>query len=264
MSDQITFSFGKNWKNYSKTISDKSIEYARDDIEEWLGKDDFTNQRILDIGSGSGIHSLIFFQKKALEIISFDYDIYSVEATKNQWGNCGSPENWKVTQGSILDDAFISSLGKFNIVYSWGVLHHTGAMWQAIENALSLVDKDGLFFVSIYTKGDLYTQHLAIKQKYNQASPLGKKMMEWRCILSTMKHELKQGKNPLAWNQTKERGMNVYYDIVDWLGGLPYEVASPKEMNEFCQKFGFELIKIKEANQGGCSQYLFHKTKYEK
>lgn len=261
MTSNITFSFGKNWKNYAQTMTEKSINYARQDIEEWLGKDTCKDQRILDIGSGSGIHSLIFYQKGVKELFSFDYDPYSVETTKLQWQKVGSPQNWQITQGSILDRNFIASLGKFNIVYAWGVLHHTGQMWQAIENALSLVENQGYFFVSLYTKGDLYPEHLALKQRYNQASLIEKKWMEWKYIWGFMKQRIKQGKNPLGWNQTKERGMSIYYDIVDWLGGLPYEVASPAEVIEFCEKFGFILVKIKELDQGGCSQYLFQLAK---
>lgn len=257
MNSQITFSFGQNWKNYASHMDDSAINLAREDIEEWLGKYLITNQRVLDIGSGSGIHSYIFSQKGAKELISFDYDPYSVETTKNFWVKAGKPKTWQIMQGSVLDQDFLNQLGKFNIVYAWGVLHHTGQIWKAIENALSLVETKGYFFVSIYTKGPLYPTHLALKQKYNQASNWGKKYLEFKEIFGHMKQRLKKRKNPFGWNQTKERGMSVYYDIIDWLGGLPYEVASPTEMTEFCQKFGFEVKKMKELPEGGCSQYLF-------
>lgn len=259
MNEKITFSFGKNWQNYSKLIDQKLISFSQQDIEEWVEKTNMKNQRIIDIGCGSGIHSLVFYQEGARELLSFDYDIYSVETTKKLSTQVGNPKNWKIVQGSILDKQFIKDLGKFNLVYSWGVLHHTGALWQAIENALLLVETNGYFFVSIYTKGDNYPNHLALKQRYNQASPLGKKFLEYRYILGMMKGLLRHRKNPFNWNQTKERGMNVYYDILDWLGGLPYEVASPTEVIEFCQKFGFKLIKMKELSEGGCSQYLFQR-----
>lgn len=259
MNSNITFSFGKNWKNYAETINDTAIRIAREDIEDWLGIEGIDDKIVLDIGSGSGIHSLVFHQKGAKSLISFDYDIYSVETTKLLWEKAGKPGNWQITQGSILDKTFLEQLGKFNIVYAWGVLHHTGSMWEAIENTLALVENNGFLFVSLYTKGPNYEKHLALKQQYNKAFPLGKKVLEWKYILGMMKWRLKRRKNPFAWNETKERGMNVYYDIVDWLGGLPYEVASPTELIEFCQKFGFILIKIKELSEGGCSQYLFQK-----
>jgi 2-polyprenyl-6-hydroxyphenyl methylase/3-demethylubiquinone-9 3-methyltransferase len=259
MNNKITFSFGKNWSKYAITIDDLAINLASQDIDEWLGKELIRDKKVLDIGSGSGIHSLVFFKNQASQVLSFDYDIYSVETTKSLWDKEGKPSHWQVIQGSILDDIFTSNLGGFDIVYAWGVLHHTGAMWEAIKKTLSLVNSHGYLFMSLYTKGPNYQKHLALKQRYNNSSLFEKKYLEYKCILGVMKHRLKTGQNPFKWNQKKERGMNIYHDIIDWLGGLPYEVASPSDVVTFCQNFNFELKKIKELEEGGCSQYLFQK-----
>jgi SAM-dependent methyltransferase len=256
-SEVITFSFGKNWRSFVDQMSQDAVTHARRDIEEWLGAESIAGKTVLDIGSGSGIHSLCYFLLGAKEIVSVDVDPHSVEATRQLWRNAGSPENWRVIHGSILDREFTGTLGKHDIVYSWGVLHHTGAMWEAMANACSRVEQGGRFWIAIYVKGPSYPQHLALKQKYNRSSLLGKKMMIWKYILGLMRNRWKAGKNPFGWNETYYRGMDVYHDIVDWYGGLPYEVASKEEVVDFCEGRGFSVMRIDELGEGANNMYLF-------
>lgn len=253
----ITFSFGQNWKSYLQTLSDESIQLALGDIDDWLGRESVVGKTVLDIGCGSGIHSLCFYLLGAMEIVSFDVDPHSVEATRSLWEKSGRPSNWKILPGSILDKDFIKGLGTFEIVYSWGVLHHTGAMWEAIETACSLVMGQGLYWIALYVKGPNYTNHLALKQSYNRASETNKKFIAAREISKVMWRRLMSRQNPFTWNQKKERGMTVYHDLIDWLGGLPYEVAGADEVVEFCERRGFVLEKIHRGYEGGPNIFLF-------
>jgi 2-polyprenyl-3-methyl-5-hydroxy-6-metoxy-1,4-benzoquinol methylase len=253
------FEFGKNWKDFLNTVSETEIQKAAADIKRWLQTESLKGKRIIDIGSGSGIHSYVFYLMNAEELISFDYDTDSVEATKKIWQNAGSPDNWKITQGSILDTEFANSLGKFDIIYSWGVLHHTGNMWKAIENASSLLNANGIFWISIYQKGPAYPRHLKLKLKYNASSPAGKKIMIYSSVCKIMIKRVLSGKNPFKWNQKTDRGMNVYHDLIDWLGGLPYEVADKNEIEKFCNERNLKLEKAEIVTEGGCSNYLFRR-----
>ena len=258
MSDEnITFSFGRNWHDYVATVADREAESARQDIEFWLGSGRVEGRTVLDIGSGSGLHSLAFLNMKASRVRSFDADPYSVQSTRSLWEKAGSPEAWTVGDGSILDDAFLEALGHYDIVYSWGVLHHTGAMWQAVGNAAALVRPGGQFFISLYASGPRYEADLALKRKYNAASETGKRMMEWRWIANVMLGRLLRGRNPFAWNEKYVRGMNVFHDLRDWLGGLPYEVASEDEVVVFLRKRGFVLERIRVNGEGSCNIYVF-------
>ena len=256
--EQITFSFGKNWRSFVDTVSEDTVARARRDIEEWLGVETVAGKTVLDIGSGSGIHSLCYFLLGAKEIVSFDLDPFSVESTRLLWQRAGGPSNWHVTQGSILDPDFVAGLAKHDIVYSWGVLHHTGAMWKALDVAASLVKDGGRFWIAIYVKTPEYPQQLALKQSYNRASKFGKKVLEWKEIYKIMKARWHAGLNPLAWNEKKGRGMDIYHDIKDWLGGLPYEVASKEEVVDFCRERGFLVEKISEGEAN--TIYLFSLT----
>lgn len=255
--EQITFSFGENWRDFVEHMPDEAIERARSDIEEWLGPTGVAGKTVLDIGCGSGIHSLCFHMLRAKEIVSLDVDPHSVETTQLLWERAGRPSNWKILHGSVLDHDFVNQLGKHEIVYSWGVLHHTGGMWQAINNACTRVREGGRFWIALYVKGPKYPQHLRQKQQYNRSSSLGKKLMVWKYIFDLMRERRRLGMNPFAWNIRDGRGMDTYHDIIDWLGGLPYEVASREEVVEFCGERGLVPEKIKETPEGGNNIYLF-------
>ena len=116
----VTFSFGENWRDFLTRTDETDIQQAANDIEDWMGQSNVKGKRVIDIGSGSGIHSLIFYKMGAKEIISFDYDPNSVQATTSMWESVGKPNNWKVFQGSVLETDFLEQFGKFDIVYSWG------------------------------------------------------------------------------------------------------------------------------------------------
>lgn len=227
------------------------------DIEEWLGRESVSGKTVLDVGCGSGIHSLCFHLLGAREVVSLDVDPYSVESTRVLWERAGRPPSWRVIRGSILDKDFAAGLGTHEIVYSWGVLHHTGSMWEAVGNACSLAARGGVLWVALYAKGPKYPEHLALKQSYNRASAVGKKLLVWKEIYELMRLRWSLRQNPFAWNEKRERGMDTYHDLVDWLGGLPYEVASKEEVVSFCQDRGLVLKKIHEVPEGGCSIYLF-------
>jgi 2-polyprenyl-6-hydroxyphenyl methylase/3-demethylubiquinone-9 3-methyltransferase len=257
--DKITFSFGRNWTSYLDTVTDREIASAEQDIKEWLGSFDISGKRVIDIGSGSGIHSYVFHRLGARSVHSLDYDQFSVGATKAMWHRAQNPANWTVEHGSILDEPYINALGKFDLVYSWGVLHHTGSMWEAVANAFRMVAPDGWLWISLYKKGPRYQRDLALKQRYNRASKLGKRYLEYRRIGKFMLSRARHLQNPFAWNRKVDRGMNVYNDVIDWLGGLPYETATEDEVITFARKSDFVLERIKATAEGGCSVYVFSK-----
>ena len=69
-----------------------------------------------------------------------------------------------------MDDEYMNNLSLFDIVYSWGVLHHTGDVWHAIENAASRVKPGGIFYIALYS-ADVQIDPgpdfwLGIKKKY--------------------------------------------------------------------------------------------------
>src|SRR5262249_26322856 len=154
----------------------------------------------------------------------------SVQTTRQlrHWG--GNPPNWCVRQGSVLDPEFLAGLPRADIVYSWGVLHHTGAMWDAVAAAADLMKDDGVFYVALYCS-DAYIDPppdywIALKEKYNRAGSIMQRYMEWQYAWRhTIKPALKARRNP--WPEFRDykrlRGMSYWTDVRDWLGGWPME-----------------------------------------
>lgn len=262
--EKITFSFGKNWENFIRVnFSEDRIEISRKHILEFLGFDDLKGKYFLDIGCGSGIHSLAALKANAKKIVSFDVDPYSVETTKKVREMHGNPSQWEVLHGSILDVDFISQLDPADIVYSWGVLHHTGALWQAMRSAAALLKEGGLFYIAIYEKTAQSDYWIKIKKRYNRSSAFVKRLMElgyvWNSFFKTISPKGIRASIDYIKNYKRSRGMEFWTDVKDWLGGWPYEPATLEEVCGFCEKeLGLEKIKIKtgEAN----IEYLFGRS----
>lgn len=261
--EKTTFSFGKNWLSFLKGIDKKRIRSAKLSLTEFLNLKNLKGKSFLDIGCGSGLFSYAAFRLGAKNIVSFDLDPFSVECCKYLRKKAGNPINWIIYEGSILDNSFLSKLGKFDIVYSFGVLHHTGRMWKAIRNSAKLVNKRGCFYIVIYNKGKSSKFWLRIKKFYNSLPPAGKSIAEFLYMSIYFAASLFQFKNPLARikDYKSMRGMNWKTDIIDWLGGYPYEFATKEEVFKFMKKNfpDFNLINIKTASNSGGNWYLFQR-----
>ena len=260
----MRFGFGKNWQSFNMSfLSKERINIVKKSILSFLHLESLDGKTFLDIGSGSGIQSLAAYNAGAKHIFSFDYDIKSVEATKSLWEKSGRPKNWDVYHGSVLDDEFMNSIGKFDIVHSWGVLHHTGDLWNALKNSQIPLKSNGVLYVSLYAKEAYQNPSqeywLEIKQKYNKAGYIEKKKIEITYIYqilmqSKIRNIYKLIKMMLTYK--KNRGMALWIDIKDWLGGWPMEFSSAKEVYSFTKsKMNLCLINLKMGN--GCTEYLF-------
>lgn len=252
--DEISFSFGENWLDYSANLSEEQIAEAVRDLRKLLTLDDLQGKTFLDVGAGSGVHSVAAMMLGAERIVSVDRDENSI-ASCERLKERNNLDRWEIRSGSILDPEFVESLGRHDVVYSWGVLHHTGAMWQAIENASTLVNDDGLFAIAIYNKRFTSNFWLWYKQLYNRGGALTKKLMTWYLFLPRAVVRALRLKHPLR----DVRGMSIYYDAVDWAGGLPYEFATFDEIRDDLEKKGFELINSTRTTQIGCNEFVFRK-----
>jgi 2-polyprenyl-6-hydroxyphenyl methylase/3-demethylubiquinone-9 3-methyltransferase len=263
------FPFGDNWRDFLDHLDDERIAEAEQSLMKMLGRETLEGVSFLDIGCGSGLFSLAAARLGA-RVHSFDFDPASVGCAQELRRRYPVANEWEIQQGSAIDREFLDRLGTYDIVYSWGVLHHTGSMWEALENVSRLVAPGGRLFISIYNdNGRSSTVWRLIKRTYNRVpEPLRVPyvLATWgpRELVSVVM-ALLRGK-PMdyvrSWTRYKNarRGMDRWHDAVDWIGGYPFEVATPAEIFTFYRDRGFVLDAMVAERGNGCNEFVFSRS----
>lgn len=258
------FEFGENWSRFLQVLDDDRIHEAKNSLKLMLGVESLEGKTFLDIGSGSGLFSLAA-RSLGAKVTSFDFDPKSVAcAIELKKRYFDGDKEWVISEGSVLDGEFIEGLGQYDIVYSWGVLHHTGSMWQALGNVLPCVAKSGELFIAIYNdQGRTSDRWSKVKRVYC-SGVLGRYLMVAiffpYFFLPQFVVDLLKFRNPLTLyaEYKKQRGMSKLHDWHDWLGGYPFEVAKPEEIFQFYRDHGLELRRLITCAGGlGCNQFIF-------
>ena len=263
------FAFGKNWIQFLNVLNDDRIALAEESVKGLLGVDGLAGRCLLDIGSGSGLFSLAA-RRLGAQVTSFDYDSDSVACTaelKRRYFD--GDQQWTVERGSVLDSGYLATLGTFDVVYSWGVLHHTGDMWAAFGSVAGLVSPGGTLAISIYNdQGSWSRRWLRLKQIYNRlpgllrgpfaALVMGSRELKYLLLDTLRLRPWAYFFNIRNYAAESHRGMSYWYDLKDWIGGYPFEVARPEQVFEFFFNRGFVLQRLTTVGGGhGCNEFVF-------
>ena len=258
--EHVGFSFGENWLKYVDEIDSDRIDEAKKSLGEVFAVNALAGQTFLDIGCGSGLFSLAAYRLGAT-VVSVDIDPNSIACAEELRRREGSPVTWSIRQGSILDGA-LTDIGVAGRVYSWGVLHHTGAMWRAIDAAMRFVAPGGLFALALYNRPRHLAVHMALKRTYNRLPRVLRPVMVRAYAVAFSGALILSRRNPVRYASeypNRNRGMSFLRDVEDWLGGLPFEFTDEPEMRAFAEKRGWTVERVFTRTPGGNNEYLLRR-----
>jgi len=258
------YRFGENWSHFAGGLTMNQRLSAKQDLARFVGEGRIRNASFLDIGSGSGVHSLAALELGASAVLAVDFDPQSVATTRKVLDTYQPNRSWRAERANVLTD-FADSVDRYDIVYSWGVLHHTGSMWDALGQARRLVKPGGHLAVALYNKTPLCRLWAIEKRVFSKLPRAVQAVLasSFVCLLAVRKVLLLE--NPVSWfrNYSSMRGMSPYFDAHDWLGGYPYESVGHDELVQWMKARGGDLV-YSHKTQGGiglfgtpCGEYLF-------
>jgi SAM-dependent methyltransferase len=261
------FRFGDNWLDFARGLSADQVAKAESSLCRLLQRDTLAGLSFLDIGSGSGLFSLTA-RRLGARVHSFDFDADSVACTARLRDlHFAGDSEWTIEQGSILEADYVRALGTFDVVYAWGVLHHTGALHQALGAAARLVSPGGLFAFALYHRTLMCGLWRREKRWYSAASPQAQRRARAVYVALLRTRFLLAGGDFRAYaaDYQSDRGMDFVHDVHDWMGGYPYESILAPDVEAFMRPLGF--VRIHATNSGltiglfgsGCDEYLYRR-----
>ncbi len=248
------FHFGENWASFSRLLNEERIQEAMQSLTSLLGEGALQGKSFLDIGCGSGLFSIAAARLGSRPVLGVDIDPLSVQVSRENAARAGLGSAVSFCQASVLDSEQMEALGRYDVVYAWGVLHHTGAMYAAIRAAAQRLNPSGWLVIAIYNRHWSSGAWKVVKRMYNRAGRLGQKAWIWAFTpLLLVAKWLVTFKNPFR----VRRGMDFMHNVVDWLGGYPYEYAGVEEMCRFLERLNLRVVDVRRANTPtGCNEFI--------
>lgn len=258
------FAFGKNWASYAASIGEPQIEEAKKGLLKLIPAEEFKDRSFLDIGCGSGLHSLAAAQLGVSRITAIDIDPDRVATSSSVLSSKGIAVPWQTETMSVFDLA-AERQGTFDIVYSWGVLHHSGDMWEAVRKAASMVAPNGLLAVALYRTTRMDSFWKLEKHLYARAPKTIQSIVRAGYIAVFRLAKLATGASFREYvaNYKSSRGMDFHHNVHDWLGGYPYETALAPEVETKLAGLGFKAVRVfaRPISIGilgsGCDEYVY-------
>ena len=122
---------------------------AEPHILDFAGFHLWRGRRVLEIGCGIGTDAEQFARHGA-EYVGIDISQESLDICRQRFGVYEL--HGEFHQGSVDDLTFLQSLGQFDLVYSYGVLHHFPGMGLHLQNIANILPQQGELRFMVYAR----------------------------------------------------------------------------------------------------------------
>ncbi|MDZ4241557.1 MAG: class I SAM-dependent methyltransferase [Candidatus Omnitrophota bacterium] len=114
-----------------------------------IHQDWFPGKEVLDAGCGNGrwTHG---FLKLGARVTAVDYSDAALQHVRDSQSSLDMTSNLNLKKEDLLNISEDLRGKKFDLVFSWGVLHHTGDTHQALCNIAHLVKDNGVIYLYLY------------------------------------------------------------------------------------------------------------------
>lgn len=250
-SESTHFAFGKNWASFAQLVGEAEIVEAERGLRQLLG-DSLKGKTFLDIGCGSGLHSLAALRMGASEVVAIDIDADSAATARAVLQLHAPSYKWNVLHQSVFDrlpsvgTGLDPDLTEFDVVYAWGVLHHTGDLYRALRATAERVGPSGLFVFALYRRVWLDAFWGLEKRWYAHASPMAQARVRsiYRLLYAAGLAATGRSFREYVSGYRSKRGMSFEHDVHDWLGGWPYESIGREQVDWLMQERGLVKLKV--------------------
>jgi SAM-dependent methyltransferase len=268
MPAESRFAFGDNWASYAKLVGEAHIEEARQGLLKLLPAAAFEGRSFLDIGCGSGLHALAAARLGVRHVLAIDLDQKSVATTEALLARHAGSVPWTVRRADVFD-LQPRQHGRYDVVYSWGVLHHTGDVAEALAKAAALVNPGGYFAFALYRPTRLDRLWVAEKRWYAKVGPRAQRLARALYVGLLRARLALTGRSLEAYIATYQaRGMDFGHDVHDWLGGYPYQSIGAGEVEALMARQGLDKLREFAVSRSavpvglfgsGCDEYVYRR-----
>lgn len=206
------------WTQHLPKI-EKQIEF----LNKLIGRDNIENKIVLDAGCGTGIAAISFKKLGANKVIGIDISKKSLLTAKKLAEEAGV--KLKFITGDLLN---LPLKGNFDIIHSFGALHHTGDTKGAFANLINLLGENGQFYLALYWRTRLTFLHQFIR-KILRLLPES----AWEPI-SKFITKFMVGK------KKTQRGFDGYGEALDWLCVPHRDHYRPEEIKKWFKEYNMQ------------------------
>jgi len=238
------------WTEYIPEYEDSEKHW-----EIFYSAGEIKNKTVLDAGCGTGIFSIIFANNGAAKVTGIDISEGSLNTAQNLKKKFALG-NVEFLKEDMLHLPFPDE--NFDIVWAWGTVHHTTDPFQAINELIRVLKKDGSLLLAVYTRTRLTFIHEIIRKTLIHTPK-----KTWKLISKILAIFLSPVVFFFKKREKSRKGEKLEELIMDWYFVPIRHYYRPSEIQDFLESKGFQIEKFLPASGrfNSTSNFIFKSRK---